>query len=110
MTTAAISGVFGPEMRTIPTLPRPGGVAAATMVSIRVMLARGYACGADQKRGMEPLKKAPRHSASAATRTRRGWEARENAWTHFPEAPMDRSYGRCLTTALRVRRRRHCVS
>ena len=30
---AAISGVFGPETRTTPTPPRPGGVAAATMVS-----------------------------------------------------------------------------
>src|SRR5262245_3367228 len=30
---AAISGVLGPETRTTPTPPRPGGVAAATMVS-----------------------------------------------------------------------------
>ena len=30
---AAISGVLGPETRTMPTPPRPAGVAAATMVS-----------------------------------------------------------------------------
>ena len=30
-------GTFGPEMRTMPMPPRPGGVAAATMVSVRVM-------------------------------------------------------------------------
>ena len=36
---AASSGAFGPEMRTIPKPPRPGGVAAATMVSVRVMWA-----------------------------------------------------------------------
>src|SRR5689334_2689059 len=44
--TAAISGVFGPETRTMPTLPRPGGVALATIVSVRVMfhlpLNKGY--------------------------------------------------------------------
>ena len=34
-----------------------------------------------------------------------GWEARENAWTHFPEPPMDRSYGRCFPPLLRSRRR-----
>src|SRR5688572_25018565 len=33
MRVAAISGVFGPETRTTPTPPRPGAVAAATMVS-----------------------------------------------------------------------------
>src|ERR1700704_4239411 len=27
-----------------------------------------------------------------------GWEARANAWMHLPEAPMDRSYGRCRAT------------
>jgi len=27
------------------------------------------------------------------------WEARENAWMHFLEPPMDRSYGRCLPRA-----------
>jgi len=37
-------GTFGPERRTIPMPPRPGGVAAATMVSVRVIqpLNRGY--------------------------------------------------------------------
>ena len=34
---AAICGTFGPETRTMPIPPRPGGVAAATMVSVRVM-------------------------------------------------------------------------
>src|SRR3569833_207206 len=33
---AANSGVLGPETRTIPTPPRPGGGAAATMGSARV--------------------------------------------------------------------------
>jgi hypothetical protein len=41
--TAPISGVFGPEIRTIPMPPRPGGVAAATMVSMRVIARKGYA-------------------------------------------------------------------
>jgi hypothetical protein len=30
---AAIAGVFGPEIRTMPMPPRPGGVALATIVS-----------------------------------------------------------------------------
>src|SRR6185312_7876325 len=38
--TAAISGTRGPETRTIPIPPLPGGVAAATMVSVRLMLGR----------------------------------------------------------------------
>src|SRR5205823_12913703 len=35
---------LGPETRTMPTPPRPGGVAAATMVSLRVIWAvrQGY--------------------------------------------------------------------
>ena len=35
--TVPICGTCGPEMRTMPMPPRPGGVAAATMVSVRVM-------------------------------------------------------------------------
>src|SRR5687768_10401830 len=38
--TAAISGALGPETRTMPIPPRPGGVAAATMVSARVIVQR----------------------------------------------------------------------
>src|SRR3569833_686020 len=38
-TTAAISGTFGPETRTMPTPPRPGGVAVATIVSTLPMRA-----------------------------------------------------------------------
>src|SRR5262245_43688325 len=44
---------------------------------------------------------APKARAGA----RRGWEARANAWTHLPEAPMDRSYGRCRPAPLRDRPR-----
>src|SRR5262249_19017972 len=54
--TAAISGTFGPDTRTIPTPPRPGGVAAATIVStlpmarhfrcLLVLFAGGFCCDA----------------------------------------------------------------
>ena len=50
---AAISGAFGPERRTIPMPPRPGGVAAATMVSVRVMAAR--AAPRQRLRALQPF-------------------------------------------------------
>ena len=38
----------------------------------------------------------------ARSGSQRGWEARENAWTHFHEAARDGSYGRCLPAPLRA--------
>src|SRR4029077_8464362 len=49
--TAATSGTLGPERRTMPTPPRPGGVAAATMVSVRVIWAGPKATAGDTRKG-----------------------------------------------------------
>src|SRR3981081_4832733 len=65
---AAPSGTLGPEMRTSPTPPRPGGVAAATMVSVRVMLA-GVPRLPPETLGKEALRAC---AARAARRTQAG--------------------------------------
>src|SRR2546423_6428072 len=71
--TAATSGTLGPETRTMPTPPRPGGVAAATMVSVRVMLVgRAKATAEDARKGSGALVRGAGRAARSGSSRRRG--------------------------------------
>ena len=82
--TVPICGAFGPEMRTMPMPPRPGGVAAATMVSVRVM-----------NRLCRSVRLLPRPAAREAPRPEAGARHRQLARLAAATASMRRLMFHC---------------